>query len=143
MWSLQRNRPRTLHLQGVFHVSNSKVGVLSSATSKVLSGEWSLQIQTFTFLSHLSQQFPGMLISFLNRAKLLCQVIGSNCIPGLAMPSDTELLYLFPCKSKPGEYSQRKIQLQRTSSNINKRIQHSWSPGLDYASSRTWDARRQ
>lgn len=61
-----------------FDVSNSMVGMLSSATSKVLSRDPSPKIQTFTFLSHLSQQFPGKLISFVNTAKLFLPGHGIN-----------------------------------------------------------------
>ena len=91
--------------------------------SKVLSGEQSLQ----TDLSfHITSQWEVP-----RHADFLCKYSKAflpghriKLYPGLAMPTDIEMLHLFPPKSKSGEYSYRKLQLPGTSSNINKRIQH-------------------
>lgn len=55
-------------------------------------------MQTFPSLSHLREPFPGMLIVLVNVTKLLCQVMGWNCLPGLKTPNDADLVHLFPPK---------------------------------------------
>lgn len=83
-------------------------------------------MHTLISLAHLKEQFPGLRISSANTVKLLCQVTGWNCLLGLAMPSDTELLHCFPPRPKPSDYPYRKIQGKRPASNSNKEIfQHS------------------